>query len=138
MIIFGQCDEATKTKIALRATYIVDRQAENFIKFIKQLHTVCFGGDDGGLSYGPYEQVVAVKSMNNYINNEPYDPHGFKEQVKIKFKATKAIVGRFPYRTAALMELLSTTQSIALDWAAYCALPADKQLMWELRANELN
>ena len=76
--------------------------------------------------------------MNNYTNNEPYDPHGFKEQVKIKFEPTKAIAGRFPNRTTALMELLSKAQPTALDWAVYCALPADEQLMWEQKANELN
>ena len=137
-IIFGQYDEVTKTKIALGATYTADRLAGDLIKFIKRLHTVCFGGDDGGLSYGPYKQVVAVKSINNYTNNEPYDTHGFKEQVKIKFEATKVIVGRFPNGTTALTELLSKAQPIALDWAAYCALPVNKQLVWEVRADELN
>ena len=77
-IIFGQCDEATKTKIALKATYAANRQAGNLIKFIKQLHIVCFGSDDGDLSYGPYKQVVTIKLMNNYANNEPYNSHGFK------------------------------------------------------------
>ena len=64
--------------------------------------------------------------MSNYTNNDPYNPHGFKEQVKIKFEATKAIVGRFPNTTTALMDLLSKAQPTALDWAAYCVLPADK------------
>ena len=54
-ITFGQCDEVTKTKIVLRATYTADPQAKYFIKFIKQLLTVCFDSDDGGLSYGPYK-----------------------------------------------------------------------------------
>ena len=76
--------------------------------------------------------------MNNYTNTEPYDPHGFKEQIKIKFEATKAIAGRFTNGTAALMELLSKAQPIALDWAVYCVLPADKQLVQEQKANELN
>ena len=86
IIIFGQCDEATKTKISLRTTYPADRQAGNLIKFIKRLRTVCFGGDDGGLSYGPYKQVVAIKSMNNYTNNEPYDPHGLKKKSRSSMK----------------------------------------------------
>ena len=137
-IIFGQCTEATKTKISLGATYVADCQAGNLIEFLKRLHTVCFGDDDSGLSYGPYKQVVAVKSRNNYTNNESYDPHGFKEQVKIKFEVTKAIAGRFPNGAAALMEPLSKVQPIALDWAAYCALPADKKLVWEQKADELN
>ena len=116
----------------------MDRQAGNLIKFIKQLRTVCFGVDDGGLSYEPYKQVVAVKSMNNYTNNEPHDPHGFKDQIKIKYEATKAIARKFPHGTAALMELLSKAQPGAFDWAAYCELLADKQLVWKLRANKLN
>ena len=88
------------------------------------MRTVCFGGDDGGLSYGPYKQVIAIKSLNTYTNNEPQDPHGYKEQVKIKYEATKAIAGKFPNRTAALMELFSKAPD-SLDWAGYCALPEE-------------
>ena len=62
--------------------------------------------------------------MNNYTNNEPYDPYGFKEQIKIKYEATKAIARKFPNRTAALIELLTNAQPL-LDWAAYCALTAE-------------
>ena len=116
----------------------MDRRAGSLIAFLEQLRTVCFGSDDGGLSYGPYKQIVAVKSMNNYTNNEPYNSPGFKEQVKIKFEATTATAGRLPNGTAALMGLLSKAQPTALDWATYCALPADKQLVWEQKANELN
>ena len=76
--------------------------------------------------------------MNNYTNNKPNDPHGFKEQVKIKYKATKATAGKFPHGIAALMELLSRAQPAALDWAGYCALTPDQQLVWEQRADELN
>ena len=77
-ILFRQCDGATKTKIPLGATDAADHQVGSLIAFIKRMRTVCFGSDDGGLSYGPYKQVVAIKSMNNYTNNKPYDPHGFK------------------------------------------------------------
>ena len=76
--------------------------------------------------------------MNNYTNNEPYDLHGFKEQVKIKYVATKAIAGKFLNKTAHLMELLSKEQPAALDWVTYCALTPDQQLVWEQRVNELN
>ena len=76
--------------------------------------------------------------MNNYTNNEPYNPHGFKEQVKIKYEATKVIAGKFPNRTAILMELFSKAQLAALDWVIYYTLPADQQLVWEQRADELN
>ena len=88
-IIFGQCDEATKTKIALGATYAIDRQARRLIKFLNWLCTVGFGSNDGGLSYRPYKQVLAVKLMNNYTNNKLHSPYGLKEQVKFKYEATK-------------------------------------------------
>ena len=39
-IISGQCDEATKTKITLRATYATDRQAERLIEFLNWLYAV--------------------------------------------------------------------------------------------------
>ena len=76
--------------------------------------------------------------MNNYTNNESYDPHGFKEQIKIKYEATKVIARKSPNRTAALIELISKAQPAALDRAAYCVLPAEQQLVWELRVDELN
>ena len=92
-ILVGQYDEAIKTEIVLGATYAVDRQAGRLLVFIERMRTVCLGGDDGGLSYGPYKQVVAIKSLNAYTNNESQDPHGFKEYVKIKYEATKTIAG---------------------------------------------
>ena len=94
------------------------------LAFIEQLRSICFGGNDGGLSYAPYKQIVAIKSLNTYTNRNPNDPHDFKEQVKIKFEATKAIVGRFPNGTATLIHLLSNAEPNALDWDGYCALPA--------------
>ena len=83
------------------------------------------------------EQVVAIKSLNTYTNNEVNDPNGYKEQVKIKYEATKVIVGRFPNGTATLMHLLSNAEP-ALDWDGYCALPAETRLVWETRADALN
>ena len=114
IIIFGQCDEAIKTKIALGATYAANRQAGRLIKFLKQLHTVYFGSDDGGLSYAPYKQDIAVKLLNNFSNNKPHDTHGYKEEVKIKYDYVKAIAGNFPNETAAMMALLGAAVQ-ALD-----------------------
>ena len=74
--------------------------------------------------------------ITNYTNNKKYNPHGFKEQVKIKYEATKAIAGKFPNGTTALMELLSNAQPAALDWDGYCAcqklinLCGNKQTMY--------
>ena len=93
------------------------------------MHAICFGGGDGGLSFPPYKQVVAVKALNIYTKNDTNDSNGFKEQVKIKYEATKAIVGRFPNRTATLMPLLINTEP-ALDSDDYCALPAETRRIW--------
>ena len=60
-----------------------------------------------------------------------------KEQVKIKYKATKAIARKFPNGTASLMKLLSNAP-VPLDWAGYCALSEEDQLVWKLRADVLN
>ena len=137
MILFGQCDEATQTKISLGATYTADHDAGRLLAFFDRMRTVCFGGDDSGLSYRPYKQVITIKSLNTYTNNDPQDPHGYKEQVKIKYKATKAIVGKFPNGTATLLDILNKAE-IPLDWAGYCFLLEENQLMWGLRADALN
>ena len=121
-IIYSQCDEATKTKFALGATYKVDCQDGNLIKFFKQVHIVCFGNDNGELSFRTYKQVIVVKLMTNYSNNKPHDPHGLKEEVKIKYDAVKAVVGKFLNGTGAMIKFRKATVP-ALDWVAYCAMP---------------
>ena len=134
-IIFGQCDKATKAEIALGANYNTDRQAGRLINFLHRI--VCFGSDDGGLSYRPYKQVGVVKSMNNYSNNKPHDPLYFKEQVKIKYDALTAVSGKFLNGTAVMMGLLGKAPP-PIDWAGYCALTPPEQLVWEQRGDELN
>ena len=135
--MFGQCDETTQTKITLGNNYTRDRDKGRLLVFIERLRAICFGVDNSGLSYAPYKQVVAIKPLKTYTNNNTNDPHGFKEQVKIKYKATKAIVGRFPNGTAALTHLLSKAER-ALDWDDYCALPIAGKLEWKTRADALN
>ena len=66
--------------------------------------------------------------MNNYSNNKAHDPHGSKEEVKIKYDAVKAITGKFPNGTAAMMALLGAAVT-AIDWAEYYALTPAKQLV---------
>ena len=60
-----------------------------------------------------------------------------KKEVKIKYNAVKAITGKFPNGTAAMMTLL-TAVAPPLDLAAYCALTPDEQVVWEERGDELN
>ena len=130
IIIYRQCNDATRTKIALRTTYEVDRQDRNITKFLKQVRTVCFGSNGGGLSFGPYKPAVSVKLLKNFSNNKPHDPHGFKEEIKIKFNDVKAVVEKFPNGTGAMLELLKGEIQV-LDWAAYCSMPVLEQLVWE-------
>ena len=61
-------------------------------------------------------------------NNKLHDPHGFKEEVKIKYDSVKAITKKIPNATAAMMALLGAAVPL-LDWAGYCALTPDKQLI---------
>ena len=137
-ILCGQCDEATQTDIALRDSYIGDRDEGRYLAFIERLRAICFGGNNGGILYPPYKQVVATKSWNTYTDNEVHNPNIFTEQVKIKYEAAKEIVGRFPNGTATLMLLLSNAKPNALDWDRYCALPSEGQVVWETRAGALN
>ena len=62
----------------------MNHQNGNITEFLKQIRTVCFISNDGGLSFDPYKQVISSKSMNNSSNNKPHDPNGFKEEIKIK------------------------------------------------------
>ena len=74
--------------------------------------------------------------MNNFNNNKPHGTHGFKEEVKIKYDFAMTIAKRFPNGTARMMVLLAAAIP-ALNWAGYCALTLDKQLVWEERGDVL-
>ena len=69
-----------------------------------------------------------MKSMNDYRNNKPHDPHGFKEEVKIKYDAVKAVSGRFPNRIVTMMKLLGA-ERLVLDLVVYFAMPPTDQLI---------
>ena len=80
-IIYGQCDDATRTEIALGPNETVCANGE-LINFLAILQTVCYGSNDGGSSFKPYKNVVVAKSLNNSSNAKPNDPHRFKEELK--------------------------------------------------------
>ena len=105
-IIYGQCDDATRTKIALGDNYEIFWRDAELIRFLKIVQKVCYGSDDGGLSFKPYKNVVVVKSLNNFSNDKPNDPHGFKEELKIKYDVVLAIVGKLPNGTGPILDLL--------------------------------
>ena len=74
--------------------------------------------------------------MNNYNNNKPHDPHSFKDEVKIKYNAVKAVVGKFSNGTGAMVELLGAAVPV-LSWVDYCAMPPVNQLVWVERGGDL-
>ena len=78
---------------------------------------MCYESDDGRLSHKPYKIAVAVKSLHNYSNLSPNNPHGFKEELKIKYKATLAIVGKFLNGTGVMEQLLKADGGQA--WVDY-------------------
>ena len=114
----------------------MDSQDENIIEFLKRVHTVCFGRDNRGSSFGPYKQVVLVKSLNNFSNNKTHDSNGFKEKIKIKFNAVKAVVEKFPNGTEAMTKLLKA-KPIPLTWANYYTMSVAEQLILEERSDLL-
>ena len=81
--------------------------------------------------------VVAVKSLHNFSNSYPNDPHACKEELKIKFISVSAITRRFPGGTGMLEDLLKVETPLQ-DWDYYCGLTAPAQLVWEEKAEALN
>ena len=79
---------------------------------------------------------MTKKSLNNFTNANPSDPHEFKEELKIKYEAILAVVGKFPNGTGPMPELLKA-ESPPLDWTHYCAMTVAEQVVWEKRATIL-
>ena len=72
--------------------------------------------------------------MNNFTNANPSDPHRFKEELKIKYEAVLAVVGKFPNGTGPMLELLKA-ETVSLDWAAYCVMSVANQEIWEAKGD---
>ena len=128
-IIFGQCNDPTRTKIALGTTYKTDCQDGSIISFLARLWTVCYGNDDGGLSIKPYKNVMTAKSLNNFSIVNPNDRHGFKEEFKTKHNSILAVVRKFQNRTDPIMELLKAEKR-PFDRVAYCVIDVTEQAIW--------
>ena len=115
----------------------------NLVSVIKMLNKIAYGTDDGGMSFCPYKSTIAVKSLNNFSNAKPSDPHHFKEELKTKFQATLAIANRFPIGTVYMEEMLR--QNKDKDGKEdpktindYFGMPAEQKAFWENEGNKLN
>ena len=53
-IIFGQCDDTTRTKISLGESYKTNCEAGELIKFLTRVCKVCNGSNNGGLFLGAH------------------------------------------------------------------------------------
>ena len=125
-IIYGQCDNTTRTEIALSDNYKIIRHDVELIRFLEIVQTVCYGSDDGGLSFKPYKNILVVKSLNNFSNAKLNDPHRFKEELKIKYDAILAVIGIFPDGTGPMLALLAP-EATPLDWDNYCGMTVADQ-----------
>ena len=94
-IICGQCNDTPITELALGTNYEADCDAGNLINFLQRLNIISYECNDDGLSHKPYKIAVAVKLLHNYSNPKSTNPHGFKEDRKVKYETTLAIVGKF-------------------------------------------
>ena len=94
-LVCRQFDEATLTRLALGTTYEANQEVGNLVNFFERLQYICYQNNDGGLSYNLYKGVIATKSLLNFTNRRPNDPHGYKEELKIKYSTTTAIIRKF-------------------------------------------
>ena len=78
---------------------------------------------------------MAIKSLNNFTNANPSDPHGFKEELKIKYEAVLAVVGKFPNGTGPMLELLKA-ETPPRDWTYYCWLTVAAKVVWEKKGDD--
>ena len=120
-IIYGQCNNATRTEITLGTNYETICEDGELMNFLTILRTVCYGSDNLGFSFKPYKNVVVVNSLKNFSNAKPNNPHGFKEELKIKYDAVLAAVGKCLNGTGPMLELL-TAEVPPLNLAHYCAM----------------
>ena len=106
------------------------------------LNKIAYGTDDGGMSFLPYKAALAVKSLNNFSNPKPSDPHHFKEELKTKFQATLAITNRFPNGTVFMEEMLrhykdDTGKNEPKTIDEYFSMSPTDKAFWENEGNKL-
>jgi hypothetical protein len=131
--VWGQLDDATQAQMELVPDYLKHRKDGDVVEFLKSLRDICNGSDDGGLSYLPFKTVVALKSLHLFSTQDVTNVHHFKKELKVKYEATKAICGKFPFGTEplvfAMVHLPGGGAGNTFD--TYCNYSAANKAKWE-------
>ena len=136
-VIRGQLDDDTLAELELSTGYELASENADIVTILNNLKAICFGGDDGGISFKPMSCMIAIKSLHNFVNHNPKDVYQFKDDVKTKFGATKAVSGKFPNGTMCMEYLLKaqTTPQTFDDWRLMNDVDRAK---WEKKGDALN
>ena len=114
--------------MGLKTKYKENLNGGNLVCFLDQLRVVFYQNNDGGLSYQPYKTVVAIKLLHNFTAFKLEDPHGCKEELKVKNNAKMAITGKFPNGTG-LLEILLAKEQVSLYCNNYCGMTPEQWLI---------
>lgn len=138
-IIWGQLDDDTQAKMELLANYQTHWTDGDIVKFLKSLCNIAHRSDDGGSSYHPFKAIVAMGSFNNFSSQDVTNVHLLKTEIKVEYKATKAICSKFPFGTEILVFIMVHFPGGAAGntFATYCALPAADKIRLEKTHDEL-
>jgi len=141
-IIRGQLDAGTKNELEVSTGYDTAVTNGDIITILKNLRAICYGNDDGGISLKAYKAVLAVKSLNNFTNQKPHDPHTFKDDLIAKYQATLSLTNRFPNGTVFMETLLSENldddgEPAPLTIEDYFGFDDDVKTAWEKKGDKL-
>ena len=90
--------------------------------------------------YQPFKVVSALKSLNLCLSQDVTNVHYFKKELKVKYEATKAISGKFPFGTAILEHVLvhdPTNGAATNTLATFYKMTPDVQAPWERLYDDL-
>ena len=98
------------------------------------LWDIANGSNDGGLSYHPFKVVAALKSLNLFSSQDVTNVHYFKKELRVKYKATKAICGKFPFGTNILVFVMVNFPGGGHDndFTTFYNMTPSNQAVWEM------
>ena len=120
-IIFGKCNKAIKTKLLLeRVLQRTAKQEDSLISLTK--HAIFVLVAKMLPIIHALQASCSIEVVAQLQSNKLHDPHDFKEEVKIKYNAIKAIYRKFP-DVAVMMTLLAAAAPPidCMDWIL-CAI----------------